>query len=103
MGQVDGTYVTELHGTDAADHSTRVPTEEALGFISSGGTDPLFIQLSYPAPHARAGLLTPVPQVREADAPVERSHVSPAVNEFDVGDKPSFIRQREPIPERRLE
>ena len=103
VGQRGGGYLTEEHGDEPAEHSTRVLTDEAIGFIASEDRRPLFLQLAYPAPHGRAGLIPPVPQVRDRDAPVALPPLSRAVNESSVEDKPSFIQRRGYIPVRVLQ
>jgi N-acetylglucosamine-6-sulfatase len=91
--------------TDVAAYSTDEYTRRAVDAIErlAPAAAPFFLSLGYLAPHAGgprdpddpAGLVTPVPAPRHRDAfagePLPRS---PAFDEADVSDKPSFIRRR---------
>jgi N-acetylglucosamine-6-sulfatase len=66
------------------------------------GTEPFFLSVAYLAPHSGrpaesddpAGLATPMPAPRHRDAfASEGLPASPAFDEADVSDKPSFVRR----------
>jgi N-acetylglucosamine-6-sulfatase len=87
----DGRYVVERHGTDPADHSTRVVTNHAVDYIGTMGNEPMFLHVGYPAPHARSFRLPPVPLPRDVNADIDLPRLAPSVNEADVSDKPRFV------------
>ncbi|HEV3472170.1 MAG TPA: sulfatase-like hydrolase/transferase [Actinomycetota bacterium] len=99
----DGGYAIETYGDEPRDHSTRVLTKKAISFIESTRDRPLFLHLAYPTPHARHGSRKPVPLRKDLDRRVQPPDLSPAINEADVSDKPSFIRSRDRVPARKIE
>jgi arylsulfatase A-like enzyme len=98
---VDG--VLRTYGGDPADYSTDVLGAEAETFIRNAPDhQPLFLFFTPFAPHSAA-----IPAPRHATAfstlPIKKT---PSFNEFDVADKPAYIRSRalvdNPVAQRRL-
>jgi N-acetylglucosamine-6-sulfatase len=102
-------------GSDDDDYLGRVLTEEAVGAIRSYAPQrrPFFLTLDHFAPHNGGGRgdrrcrKAPVPDPADQrlfeDVELPRP---PSFNERDVGDKPRFVRDLEPIgkgPRRQLE
>jgi N-acetylglucosamine-6-sulfatase len=87
------TYSTDEYSQRAADAVSRLAPSE----------QPFFLSLAYLAPHSGrpaepddpAGLATPMPAPRHRDLfAAEPLPATPAFDEADVSDKPSFIRRR---------
>ncbi|MEX0983446.1 MAG: sulfatase-like hydrolase/transferase [Actinomycetota bacterium] len=83
---VDGSPA--VHGSDAADYSTDVLADEAVGFIEATPPEqPLFLEYTPFAPHA--GWIPPERYVGAlGDLPTIRP---PNLNEADVSDKPAWV------------
>lgn len=66
-----------------------VYSQAAVNYVQTATTtEPWFMMLSYLAPHAVAN-----PPERYRDTPLELPPPPPNVNELDVSDKPSWVRQ----------
>ena len=85
-------------------YSTDEYTERAVDAVErlAPSADPFFLSVAYLAPHSGrpaesddpAGLATPMPAPRHRDAfAAEALPASPAFDEADVSDKPSFVRR----------
>jgi N-acetylglucosamine-6-sulfatase len=83
------------YGTKPEEYSTDVETKRAVAFIeaSAGRPEPLFLYLGPQAPHTPANYAERFgAEFRNAECPRP-----PSFDEFDVGDKPSWIRQIAPL------
>jgi arylsulfatase A-like enzyme len=85
-------------------YSTDEYTERAVDAVErlAPSADPFFLSVAYLAPHSGrpaesddpAGLATPMPAPRHRDAfAADALPLSPAFDEADVSDKPSFVRR----------
>jgi N-acetylglucosamine-6-sulfatase len=90
------TYSTDEYSRRAADVVRRL----------APGAQPFFLSVAYLAPHSGApgepddpaGIPTPMPAPRHRDLfAAEPLPVTPAFNEADVSDKPTFVRLRPPL------
>jgi arylsulfatase A-like enzyme len=87
----NGSGGTTSYGSTAADYHDDVLGKLALGFIqSTPSTTPFFLWLSFHAPHTPS---TVAPRFSSAypDVKVPRT---PAFNEADVSDKPTWVRNK---------
>jgi len=101
---INNNGVAEHHGTDDADYQTDVLGRRAVDVINSQAesTQPMFVYFAPLTPHggtkAGTGLQYPVPPPRYKGVMGATAHpLSPAFNEADVSDKPSFIAGRPPL------
>ncbi len=104
--EVDGRSVR--YGHDDADYVTRVINERASRLIETQGQgkQPFFLQVDHIAPHQASGTRalgcksSPIPDPRDRHRyqgwPLP---TPPSLNEADVSDKPSFIRELPPLDE----
>jgi arylsulfatase A-like enzyme len=87
--------VVTHYGSTPDDYKTRVIGHQAVDAIrhAAHGNRPLFMYVGFNAPHAPS---TPAPRDAGslAGQPAPRT---PAFNEDDVSDKPSFLRDRPPL------
>lgn len=101
-------------GTDNEDYLTRFLNQKAARMIRRWvpGRRPLYLQVDQRAPHiqnaktrpGRCGNGSAVPDPRDRTLFREEPFPpSPSFNEFDVTDKPSFIRNRPPLNEFQIE
>ena len=99
-------YQLNENGVVSSGHgySTDEYTERAVDAVErlAPSADPFFLSVAYLAPHSGrpaesddpAGLATPMPSPRHRDAfAAEALPLSPAFDEADVSDKPSFVRR----------
>ena len=81
---------TQTYGTGAANYNTDVLSQKAVDFLmgtEANDSQPWFLMVAPVAPHAP---YQPAP--RHAKAPVILPPTSPALNEADVSDKPTYVR-----------
>ena len=87
------------YGSEAASYSTRVLGDQIKKFLSADRTTPFALQFTPRAPHDPA-----TPDRIDSGAFKEHEYtLSPAYNEADVSDKPSFVRSRRPLNDKELE
>lgn len=95
---------TEARGGDREDYLTDVLTEHAVAVVrrAAAAGEPLFLWLSWWAPHPEGSGRTPGP-CRGSAIPAERAPGPfaserlpevPSIDEDDVSDKPRFVRRR---------
>ncbi|MDX6583166.1 MAG: N-acetylglucosamine-6-sulfatase [Solirubrobacterales bacterium] len=87
--------VVTHYGTAPEDYKTRVIGHQAVDAVrhAARGNRPLFLYVGFNAPHAPS---TPAPRDAGSLAGVSAPR-TPAFNEDDVSDKPSFLRDRPPL------
>jgi len=99
----DGHTFVQTYGAAPSDYSTTVLSARAENFIATAPSDrPLFLYYAPDAPHSTDGGGTPQPPIPapgDLDAPVTLPPEAPDVNEADVSDKPTYIKERPKIPE----
>ena len=92
---IDGNPVPETHGDTAEDYATDVISTKAVALIRSAPRDqPLFLWVAPNAPHVPTWQVAP--RYRNAPCAVPRWR-PPNYDEFNVIDKPLYIRKRRPI------
>ena len=92
---IDGNPIPETHGDAAEDYATDVISAKAVALIRSAPRDrPLFLWVAPNAPHAPTWQVAP--RYRNAPCAVPRWK-PPNYDEFNVIDKPLYIRRRRPI------